>query len=169
MIHHHEADVSRRAPITLIASMCDVDVRFLYDVVDGSVPLPSSLAERLKAELTAIETGELTFRRVGQVWEAEYHTPPDPLPPPQPRMVPSTDFVAWARCRSCGGARYSLVTLHGAQAAWYLCDGCMWWETAGVGARPVKQKRRSGGQAARLRQAEIPAQGRAPLRGGKAR
>ena len=34
-----------------------------------------------------------------------------------------------------------LVTRHGADA-WYLCDSCLWWETAGLGARPVEGRGR---------------------------
>jgi hypothetical protein len=128
--------------ISVLASMCDVSRRFLTYVLRGDRRLPDTLADRLEALLGPLETNELTFRRVGQVWEAEYHTPPNPLPPPQARMVPATDFVEWARCSVCGGARYSLVTLHGAAAHWYLCDGCMPWETAGVGAQLVKRKRK---------------------------
>jgi hypothetical protein len=130
--------------ISKIAAMCDVSRRFLYYVLTGDRRLPAGLERHLEVHLASLETGELTFRRVGQVWEAEYHTPPDPLPPPQDRMVKAVDFVPWARCRSCGGARYSLVTLHGAPAHWYLCDGCMAWETAGVGAQLVKRKRTYG-------------------------
>jgi hypothetical protein len=131
-----------RVPFVAIAQACDVSRRFLSYVLNGERRLPASVGERLDALLTPLEAGELTFRRVGQVWEAEYHIPPNPLPPPQARMVRATDFVAWARCSVCGGARYSLVTLHGAAAHWYLCDGCMAWETAGVGAQLVKRKRK---------------------------
>jgi hypothetical protein len=42
--------------------------------------------------------------------------------------VRTADFVDEACCRSCGGWRRTLVTLHGADAKYYLCDGCLWWE-----------------------------------------
>jgi hypothetical protein len=129
-------------PIAAIARSCDVSRRFLTYVLSGERRLPDPLGERLDGILTPWEAGELTFRRVGQIWEAEYHTPPNPLPPPQARMVRATDFVEWARCTVCGHPRYSLVTLHGAAAHWYLCNGCMPWETAGVGAQLVKRKRK---------------------------
>jgi hypothetical protein len=139
---HRQKGTSNRVPIAAIASLCEVDRDMLYLVMCGKRAMPVSLSARLDAVLTSIEAGELTFRRVGQVWEAEYHTPPNPLPPPQDRMVSAADFIEWARCRSCAGSRFTRVTLHGAPAHWYLCDTCSWWETAGLGAKPVKQTRR---------------------------
>jgi hypothetical protein len=124
--------------VAAVASMCDVSRQMLHMVVRGERRLPDGLGARLDALLTEYEKGELTFHR----GRAEYHVPPNPLPPPQARMVRAIDFVEWARCCVCGGPRYTLVTLHGAPAAWYLCDGCSWWETAGIGARPVSPPRR---------------------------
>jgi hypothetical protein len=141
MIRHQESDTLRRAPVTLIASMCDVDRRFLYEIMNGERPMPDSLCSRLDAVLTAHEAGELVFRRAGWTWEAEWITPPNPLPPPQERMTRSADWNQWARCRSCGGGQWTRVTLHGAPAHWYLCDTCMWWETAGVGAQRTKESK----------------------------
>jgi hypothetical protein len=141
MLGHQNADRSNRAPLTVIASMCDVDRRFFYEIMNGDRPLPETLRSRLDAVLTAIETGEVVFRRVNKVWEAEYRTPPNPLPPPQERMVRAADWNEWARCRSCGGARWTPVTLHGAAAVWYLCDTCTYWETAGLGAQRIAEKK----------------------------
>jgi len=52
-----------------------------------------------------IDDGKVRFRRVGQVWEVDYRTSPDPLPPPQDRFVRAADWnersgiSATAACR----------------------------------------------------------------------
>src|SRR5260370_36588096 len=49
------------------------------------------MSERVRAVLSPviswIDDGKVRFRRVGQVWEVDYRTPSDPLPPPQDRLV----------------------------------------------------------------------------------
>jgi hypothetical protein len=47
-------------------------------------------------------TGRLRFPRLGRRWQVDYRTPPDPLPPPQDRLVGAEDWNEWAPCR-CGG------------------------------------------------------------------
>jgi hypothetical protein len=141
MLQHGERDRSDRVPMLAIAGMCDVSPQMMYDVINGDRKLPTSLGERFDAVLTAIDAGELRFRRIGQVWEAEYRTPPNPPPPPQERMTRAGEWNEWARCRSCGGARWTPVTLHGAAAVWYLCDTCTYWETAGLGAQRIAEKK----------------------------
>jgi hypothetical protein len=138
----HCVDRSRRVPLKAIAAMADVSPKLLYLIVRGRRRLTESVHNRLSAVFSSLESGELRIFRRGRLWTEKYLTPPDPLPPPQPRLVRAEDFIEWARCRSCGGRRYTRVTLHGAAAEWYLCDGCLWWETAGFGARPVEARRR---------------------------
>jgi hypothetical protein len=147
------ADRSRRVPVAVIARMADVSRETAYQAARARMSETTRI--RLSAVLFSIEDGTLDFRRVGQVWEGDYRerredrtsplypTPAPPLPP-QDKMVRVVDFVDGARCRSCGGWRYTRVTLHGADAEWYLCDGCLLWETAGLGARPVEGRRRTG-------------------------
>jgi hypothetical protein len=134
-------DRQRRVPIKALAEACQLHRSVLYDAM-----LTGRVSERARAILSTvigwIADDRLRFRRAGQVWEPDYRTPPDPLPWPQPRLVRAEDWNEWARCGSCGGWRYTRVTLHGAAAEYYLCDGCLWWETAGMGARPVEAQRR---------------------------
>jgi hypothetical protein len=148
----HCVDRSRRCPIAAIAGMADVSSKLLYLIVQGRRRLTEPVRIRLSAVLTGIEDGTVTLHRVGQTWTVNYRQPcngrasslyPIPAPPlpPQDRIVPARDFIDGARCRSCGGWRYTRVTLHGAPAEYFLCDGCLWWETAGMGARPVQVRR----------------------------
>jgi hypothetical protein len=53
--------------------------------------------------------------------------------------VPSTGTNGRA-ASSCGGWHHTLVTWHGADA-WYLCDSCLRWETAGLGAPASRGER----------------------------
>jgi hypothetical protein len=140
LLKHREDKSLDRVPLVAIAAMCDVDRKFLYRLVSGDRSMPAPLLERLDAVLTSLDNGEVIFRRVGQVWQAEWVTPPNPLPPPQDRMTRAGDWNEWSACRSCAGRRWTRVHLHQAPAQWYLCDGCMWWETAGVGAKLVNSR-----------------------------
>jgi hypothetical protein len=98
--------------------------------------------ELLATIIGRIEDGRLRFYRSGQLWELDDRSPPDPLPWPQPKLVRAEDWNEWSRCATCGGRDYTRVTLHGTTAEWYLCNGCLWWETAGMGARKVEVRRR---------------------------
>jgi hypothetical protein len=137
----HRADRARRVPIAVIARMADVSRETAYQAARSR--MGEVTRARLSAVLSWIEDGTLKVgRRIGQVWPVDYRTAPDPLPPPQDKCVRAEAWNEWARCRSCGGCRYTRVTLHGTDAEWYLCDGCLSWGTAGMGARPVEARRR---------------------------
>src|SRR5262249_13428318 len=91
--------------------------------------------------------GSLGFRRGGKVWEEfdmEYRQPPKPLPLPQPKIVPATDYNEWARCQSCGSQRFSPFT---ADKVYFACDGCVGETDRRVlGAPPVEAGRPTGGE-----------------------
>lgn len=154
----HVPDRSRRTPLTAIARMADVTRQTVYNVMWGKFGHvgPAAFA-KLSEALEQIERGEVTFRRNGGAargrprFEGEYSEPrgrtstlyPNrkaPLPP-QDRMVRAGDYIDGACCRSCGGWIYTRVTLHGVAAQWFLCDGCLWWETAGMAAQPARRKK----------------------------
>jgi hypothetical protein len=71
-----------------------------------------------------IDRGEVHFRRVGQVWEIDYRQPPARLPPPQPRILPATDYREWARCQTCGGHSFSSFRGLGGKV-YQACDSCV--------------------------------------------
>lgn len=147
MLRHCD-DRSRRVPIAAVATLCEVTRETIYQAARGQMSEITRV--RLSAVLRWIEDDTLRFRRVGrETWLAEWRTPPNPLPPPQDRMTRAVDWNEWSRCRSCGGARWTRVTLHGTSAVWYLCDTCTWWETAGLGARPVERPRSAVSQSGR--------------------
>jgi hypothetical protein len=137
-------DRRRRVPIKALAEACQLHRSVLYDAM-----LTGRVSERARAILSTvigwIADGRLRFQRVGQVWDPDYRFPPDPLPPPQPRLVRAADFVEWSRCQSCGSLWFSPVVMNG--APWFFCDGCLpeaQWPA--VGARPpqVRRRRRIG-------------------------
>lgn len=123
--------------MSVIARMAGVSRSLIYRVIRGITPLTPAVKERLESVLEAIDGGTVKIERVGQVWGGDYRDPPAVMPPPQDKMVRAEDWNEWARCRSCAGRAWTRVTLHGTKAHWYLCDGCLWWETAGMGARRV--------------------------------
>jgi hypothetical protein len=132
-------DRRRRVPIKAVAEACQLHRSVLYDAM-----LTGRVSERARAVLSTaigwIADGRLRFRRVAQVWDPDYRTPPDPLPPPQQRLVRAADFVEWSRCQSCGGLWYSPVIMNG--ASWFFCDGCLpeaQWPA--LGARPAEARR----------------------------
>ena len=59
------------------------------------------MSERVRAVLSPviswIDDGKVRFRRVGQVWEVDYRTPSDPLPPPGPHPYRSQPRKAHRR------------------------------------------------------------------------
>lgn len=122
----------RRVPIAAVASMCGLSRETVYQAMRGV--MSGTTRAVLLAVIRQIDGGGIRFFRVGQEWR--FCEPPDPLPPPQPRLVRAADWNEWARCQSCGGWRYTRVTMHGAE--WHMCDGCLPWQTAGMGARPVE-------------------------------
>jgi hypothetical protein len=108
----------QRVSISAIAGMTGLDRSTIYEARRGI------MSERVRAVLlpviASIERGELRFRRVGQVWE--YRQQPDRLPPPQPRVIPASDYREWARCQSCGSPHFSRFT---ADKVYYACDTCV--------------------------------------------
>jgi hypothetical protein len=130
-------DRRHRVPIAALADVCALDRSVLYDGM-----WTGRLSERAQSQLSGnirwIESGELRFCRVGQVWMTDYRKPPDPLPPPQDRAVRREDWNEWARCSSCGGRSWTLVTM--GNRLWYFCDQCRPWQTDGTGARAVERR-----------------------------
>jgi hypothetical protein len=136
MLRHRTdcADRSRRVPVAVIARMADVSRETAYQAARGR--MSETTRKRLSAVLSWIESGELRFFRRGQVWEGDYRTPPDPLPPPQDRAVRVEDWNEWACCRSCGGRWFSRVVIPG-RGTMYVCDNCLpQSQWSAIGARP---------------------------------
>jgi hypothetical protein len=137
----HCLDRSLRIPIAVIARMADVSSKLLYLIVLGRRRLTETVRIRLSAVLSGLDDGTISCcGRVGQEWQIDYREPPDPLPPPQEKCVRAEDWNEWARCRTCGGHRYTLVTM--GNRLWYLCDHCRPWRTDGTGAQLVEARRR---------------------------
>jgi len=110
-------DRRRRVPIKALAEACQLHRSVLYDAMHA-VRVSERASAILSTVIGQIADDRLRFRRVGQVWEPDYRFPPDPLPPPQPRLVRATDFVEWSRCQSCGGLWFSPVIMNG--APWFF-------------------------------------------------
>jgi hypothetical protein len=131
----------RKIPLRHVARAAEISHMAIYRALrSGTASEPIRAA--LTPVLQAIAAGTLTYQRIGQVWQAVEHEPPphDPLAW-QDKAVRAEDFN-YGRCRSCGGRNYTRVTLHGTDAEWFLCDGCLWWKTAGMGAQPVEVRQR---------------------------
>jgi hypothetical protein len=50
-------------------------------------------------------------------------TPPNPLPFPQDKLVRAADWDEWARCRTCGGQRWSSIFMNSSN--WFACSQCI--------------------------------------------
>ena len=115
-----ECQGARRVLITAVASMCGLSRKTIYQARRGI------MSERVRAVLSPviswIDDDKVRFRRVGRVWEPDYRMPPNPLPPPQPRLVRADDWHEWARCQSCGSPHFSPFM---ADKLYFACDGCV--------------------------------------------
>jgi hypothetical protein len=120
-----------------IATMAGVDRITLWRYATQRRRMSEYVQSALSPIIRDIEAGKLRFRRAGREWQIE--EAPARLPPPQDRLVRATDWNEWARCRSCGGWRFTEVSIHGTR--WFLCDTCLPWQTAGIGAQPVDRTR----------------------------
>ena len=87
-------EVKRRVPLAAVASLCGLSRQTIYQARRGGM---SDATRVILSRVVAwIETGEIRFRRRGQVWQPEYRRRPDRLPPPQDRLVRAEDFVEWS-------------------------------------------------------------------------
>jgi hypothetical protein len=130
-----------RVPFAALARLIGVSRDTLHEAARGT--MSESTAERLIKIIAWIEQGRLRFRRHGQGWVDEYRMPPDPLPPPQPRLIESEAWNEWARCSSCGGNRWALGEIAGRRHK--LCGHCLppsQWRAIGA-IRPRSQTRSS--------------------------
>lgn len=141
-------DRSPQIPIGCVARAAGLSRMTVYRVIwSGTASVETRAA--LSPLLWGIADDTVGFERRARKWECiELRPWPqfNPLLPRQDKIVPARDYVDGACCRTCGGWRYTRVTLHGAPAEYFLCDGCLWWETASLGARPVEARRRSRSQ-----------------------
>ena len=139
---------SPRIPIACVARATGLSRMTLYRVLrSGRASLETRAA--LSALLTEVADHTVGFERRARKWESVELRPSPPfdrLLPRQDKLVRAEDYVQGACCQTCDGWRFTRVTLHGAPAEYFLCDGCLWWETAGLGARPVEALPRSRNQ-----------------------
>jgi hypothetical protein len=125
----------RRVPLAVVASLAGLSRQTLYELMRGTSGVMTEATQaRLSTAISEIEDGAVRIRRRGQRWEVD--CAPNPLPPPQDKLVRAADLNEWARCRSCGGRWFSPVIMNGTR--WFFCDQCLPpAQYPALGARPA--------------------------------
>ncbi len=135
---------SPRMPIACLAKAAGLSRETLYVAMNTGEASEETCAA-LTPILEEIAAGALAFERNGQQWQqVELMPPADELAQQQQfgtlgyqdRMVRAGDWQPGHQCSTCRCRQYTAVILHG--AVWYFCNGCLPWQTAGMGAQPVK-------------------------------
>jgi hypothetical protein len=136
---------SPRVPIACIAKAAGLSRETLYVAMNTGEASEETCAA-LAPVLKEIAAGALGFERSGQHWQpVELMPPADELVRQQQsgtlgyqdRMVRAGDWQPGRQCCTCRCGQYTQVIMHG--ALWYFCNGCLPWQTAGMGAQPVRQ------------------------------
>lgn len=118
---------NRRTSLKAIAALCGYGRDLIIKVRAGTRPVSERLQAAISPVLRDIEAGRIVYhsKREGGKWpeeRIEYRQPPMPLPLPQPRVIPASDYNEWASCRSCGFSRFSRFV---ADKSYYACVNCV--------------------------------------------
>lgn len=111
-----------RVPVVSVARHLGLSRVTIYNYIKrGRVPEKRRLW--LSVLLADLERRALAFERRKKTWEKIRRTPPDPLPPPQAKMVRAEEWDEWARCSTCAGNSWHHA-YHGAREL-IVCARCI--------------------------------------------
>jgi hypothetical protein len=103
---------ARKLPLKRVAEMAGLNRVSVYRVL-WTGRISDRSREALSLVLDMLQTGGDVVSR----------SPEQSPALPQDRLVRASDWNEWARCRSCGGRRFSPVIMNGAK--WFFCNGCL--------------------------------------------
>lgn len=118
-----------------IAKAAGLNRRVLYFVTKDANNINNTdyVRTALTPVLRRYLAGETVLEKIGRNYQLTE------LPPVDPdiwhdKAVRASDYMRGS-CVMCWKSKYTLVEMHGER--WYLCDQCLPWESAGMGATKV--------------------------------
>lgn len=113
-----------RVPVASVARHLGLSRPTIYKYLRGRIPARKPARRYwLSVFLLDLERKALAFERKGQSWRKVRRTPPDPLPPPQDKIVRADEWNEWAHCRTCDCNNW-LPAYHFSKAL-MVCASCI--------------------------------------------
>lgn len=111
-----------RVPVASVARYLGLSRVTVYKYINRG-RVPEKRRHWLSVLLRDLEHRALSFERRKQAWQKVRRTPPDPLPPPQSKMMRADEWNEWAQCSTCASRSWHHA-YHGAREL-IVCARCI--------------------------------------------